>query len=98
MKDLNKKYLLIFIICIIGIISVTILSVSMGTKTISKEVVYDAIFKFDESNVDHIIIRNNRLPRAISVLCCGRILSCSWIHYARYNKKLFSFSISYGSK
>ena len=96
MKDLNKKYLLIFIICIIGIISVTILSVSMGTKTISKEVVYDAIFKFDESNVDHIIIRNNRLPRAIAVLVV--ILSCSWFNYARYNKKLFSFSISYGSK
>ena len=75
MKDLNKKYLLIFIICIIGIISVTILSVSMGTKTISKEVVYDAIFKFDESNVYHIIIRNNRLPRAISVLVVGGFLA-----------------------
>ena len=75
MKDLNKKYLLIFIICIIGIISVTILSVSMGTKTISKEVVYDAIFKFDESNVDHIIIRNNRLPRAIAVLVVGGFLA-----------------------
>ncbi|MDZ5011000.1 ferrichrome ABC transporter permease, partial [Clostridium perfringens] len=60
MKGFNKKFLLIFIICIVGIISVTILSVRMGTKDIPKEVVYDAIFEFDENNVDHLIIKNNR--------------------------------------
>jgi iron complex transport system permease protein len=75
MKGFNKKILLIFIICIVGIISVTILSVSMGTKEIPKEVVYDAIFKFDESNVDHLIIKNNRLPRAIAVLVVGGFLA-----------------------
>lgn len=75
MKGFNKKFLLIFIICIVGIISVTILSVGMGTKDIPKEVVYDAIFKFDESNVDHLIIKNNRLPRAIAVLVVGGFLA-----------------------
>jgi len=75
MKGFNKKFLLIFIICIVGIISVTILSVRMGTKNIPKEVVYDAIFKFDENNVDHLIIKNNRLPRAIAVLVVGGFLA-----------------------
>ncbi|GAA0086652.1 iron ABC transporter permease [Clostridium sp. CTA-7] len=75
MKGFNKKFLSIFIICIVGIISVTILSVRMGTKDIPKEVVYDAIFKFDENNVDHLIIKNNRLPRAIAVLVVGGFLA-----------------------
>lgn len=75
MKGFNKKFLLIFLICIVGIISVTIVSVMMGTKEISKEVVYDAIFKFDESNIDHLIVRNNRLPRAIAVLVVGGFLA-----------------------
>ncbi|WP_411169590.1 FecCD family ABC transporter permease [Clostridium sp. MB05] len=75
MKGFNKKFLLIFIICIVGIISVTILSVRMGTKDIPKEVVYDAIFEFDENNVDHLIIKNNRLPRAIAVLVVGGFLA-----------------------
>lgn len=75
MKGLNKKFLLILIICLVGIVSVTILSVGMGTKSIPKEVVFDAIFNFDESNVDHIIIRNNRLPRAVAVLVVGGFLA-----------------------
>ena len=53
----------------------TILSVRMGTKDIPKEMVYDAIFKFDENNVDHLIIKNNRLPRAIAVLVVGGFLA-----------------------
>ncbi|MBU6135245.1 iron ABC transporter permease [Clostridium tertium] len=75
MKNLNKKFLLILIICLVGIVSVTVLSVRMGTKSIPKEVVFDAIFNFDESNVDHIIIRNNRLPRSIAVLVVGGFLA-----------------------
>lgn len=53
----------------------TVLSIRMGTKSIPKEVVFDAIFNFDESNVDHIIIRNNRLPRSIAVLVVGGFLA-----------------------
>jgi len=64
-------------ICFVGIIALTILSVTMGTKEISKEVVYDAIFNFDESNVDHLIVRTNRLPRVIAVLLVGGFLAVS---------------------
>ena len=77
MKSFNKKFLLIFMICFVGIIALTILSVTMGTKEISKEVVYDAIFNFDESNVDHLIVRTNRLPRVIAVLLVGGFLAVS---------------------
>ena len=77
MKSFNKKFLLIFMICFVGIIALTILSVRMGTKAISKEVVYEAIFNFDESNVDHLIVRTNRFPRAIAVLLVGGFLAVS---------------------
>lgn len=77
MKSFNKKFLLIFMICFVGIIALTILSVTMGTKAISKEVVYEAIFNFDESNVDHLIVRTNRFPRAIAVLLVGGFLAVS---------------------
>ncbi len=75
MRRHNKKLLIIFLTCILGIIAMTILSVIMGTKNISIEVVYDAIFNFDKNNVDHIIILNNRLPRAIAVLVVGGFLA-----------------------
>ncbi|WGX76246.1 iron chelate uptake ABC transporter family permease subunit [Paraclostridium bifermentans] len=75
MEKHNKKLLIIFLTCILGIIAMTTLSVIMGTKNISIEVVYDAIFNFDKNNVDHIIILNNRLPRAIGVLVVGGFLA-----------------------
>lgn len=75
MRRHNKKLLIIFLTCILGIIAMTILSVIMGTKNISIEVVYDAISNFDKNNVDHIIILNNRLPRAIAVLVVGGFLA-----------------------
>lgn len=75
MKEYNNKNLIIFLICAIGIVVVTILSVTMGTKNISAGVVYEAIFNFDKNNVDHTIILNNRLPRAIAVLVVGGFLA-----------------------
>lgn len=75
MKRNNKKFLIIFLICILGIITITILSVIMGTKKIPIESIYDAIFNFDKNNIDHRIILNNRLPRAIAVLVVGGFLA-----------------------
>lgn len=75
MKNFNKRLLIIFLISIVGIIAVTILSVTMGTKYIPKEVIYDAIFNFDKDNVDHIIVIHYRLPRAIAVLVVGGFLA-----------------------
>ncbi len=75
MKSFSKRLSLIFFICIIGILTVTVLSITMGTKYIPKEMVFDAIFNFDKNNVDHIIVLHNRLPRAIAVLVVGGFLA-----------------------
>ena len=75
MRKSKNKFLLIFLICFLGIIVVTILSITMGTKSISREVVFDALFRFDKENIDHLIVRSNRLPRALAVLAVGGFLA-----------------------
>ena len=46
-----------------------------GTKDISIITVWDAIFHFDEGNVDHQIVRTGRVPRALAVLVVGGFLA-----------------------
>lgn len=58
----------IFMIC---------LSISYGTKSISTETIWDAIFRFDPDNVDHQIIQVSRLPRAVGALLIGAFLAVS---------------------
>lgn len=59
------------------IIGITIISVLYGTKDISIQTVWQAIFTFDESNVDHQIIVTSRIPRAVAVLFVGAFLAVS---------------------
>ncbi|RJX39736.1 iron ABC transporter permease [Paenibacillus pinisoli] len=58
----------IFMIC---------LSISFGTKSISAETIWDAIFRFDPDSVDHQIIQVSRLPRAAGALLIGAFLAVS---------------------
>lgn len=57
------------------IIGITIISVLYGSKDISIQTVWQAVFSFDESNVDHQIIVTSRIPRAIAVLFVGAFLA-----------------------
>ncbi|MFP3917379.1 iron ABC transporter permease [Lysinibacillus telephonicus] len=57
----------------IGII--TLISILYGTKDISAITVWEAITNFDKANIDHQIIRTNRIPRAIAVLLVGSFLA-----------------------
>lgn len=57
------------------IIVITLISIMLGTKSISVPTVLDAFFHFDENNVDHQIILTGRIPRAIAVLVVGAFLA-----------------------
>lgn len=57
------------------IIVVTLMSISMGTKSIALETIIDAIIRYDKENVDHQIIWTGRVPRALAVLFVGAFLA-----------------------
>ena len=53
------------------------LSVMYGSKSISQETVWQALFSFDAENVDHQIVMVSRLPRAVGALLIGAFLAIS---------------------
>ena len=59
------------------IVIVTILSISMGTKSIPVETIIEAIIHYDEDNIDHQIIWSGRVPRALAVLFVGAFLAAA---------------------
>lgn len=63
------------IVAPILILAVTFISIIYGTKDISLHTIWQSIVNFDKSDPDHQIIRSNRIPRAIAVLCVGAFLA-----------------------
>lgn len=60
------------------LVPVTILlSVLYGTKSIDAGTVWDALFRFDPNDVDHLIIRSSRIPRVVGALLVGAFLAVS---------------------
>ncbi|MDE5168989.1 FecCD family ABC transporter permease [Paenibacillus larvae] len=53
------------------------LSVVYGAKQIEMSTVWDALFHFDPGNVNHQIIMQSRLPRAVGALLIGALLAIS---------------------
>jgi iron complex transport system permease protein len=53
------------------------LSLLYGSKPIEPAVIQTAIFHFDPANVDHQIVINSRLPRAVGALFIGGALAVS---------------------
>jgi len=56
---------------------IIMLSVLYGAKSIHAQTVWDAVFHFDRSSVDHQIVRSSRLPRAVGALLIGCFLAVS---------------------
>lgn len=56
---------------------VILLSISLGTMNISFQEIYNAFFLFDSENVQQIIIRTARFPRAVGTLLIGGLLAMS---------------------
>ncbi|CAM3707469.1 FecCD family ABC transporter permease [Marinicrinis lubricantis] len=59
------------------ILLTVLLSVLYGVKSIDIWTVRDALFQFDEGNVNHQIIMHSRLPRAIGAILIGAFLAIS---------------------
>ena len=57
------------------IVAIAFLSIIYGTKDISVLTIWDAIFHFDEGNVDHQIIQTARIPRIVAVMLVGAFLA-----------------------
>ncbi len=56
-------------------------------KSIDAETVWNALFHFDSSDVNHNIIITSRLPRVVAALLVGAFLAISE-HLCRDDKKL----------
>ncbi|MEK5185172.1 FecCD family ABC transporter permease [Solibacillus sp. FSL W7-1324] len=70
-----RHFILFSTILPVLIVVVTIMSISMGTKSIALETILDAFTRYDKENVDHQIIWSGRVPRALAVLFVGAFLA-----------------------
>ena len=70
----NSKHTIIFIICsMLLLIGGLILAVRLGSVHISFGDIFDSIFNYSES-LEHMLVRDVRIPRALSVIMTGGIL------------------------
>lgn len=77
MKSSYRHYILFSTIMPILLVVVTIMSISLGTKSIPLETVIEAIIHYDKDNVDHQIVWSGRVPRALAVLFVGAFLAAA---------------------
>ncbi|TMV45536.1 iron ABC transporter permease [Paenibacillus mesophilus] len=59
------------------IVLTMLLSIRYGAKHIEIGTIRDALFRFDEGNVNHQIIMHSRLPRVVGALLVGAFLAIS---------------------
>ena len=77
MQKTNAVPVTILCIAPILILFTVILSILYGAKSIDAETVWNAIFHFDSSDVNHNIIITSRLPRVVAALLVGAFLAIS---------------------
>ncbi|MGX5520074.1 FecCD family ABC transporter permease [Bacillus toyonensis] len=77
MQKTNAVPVTILCIAPILILATVILSILYGAKSIDAETVWNALFHFDSSDVNHNIIITSRLPRVVAALLVGAFLAIS---------------------
>ncbi|MED0906235.1 FecCD family ABC transporter permease [Bacillus nitratireducens] len=77
MQKTNAVPVTILCIAPILILFTVILSILYGAKSIDAETVWNTLFHFDSSNVNHNIIITSRLPRVVAALLVGAFLAIS---------------------
>ncbi|HDR7805753.1 TPA: iron ABC transporter permease [Bacillus cereus] len=77
MQKTNAVPVTILCIAPILILFTVILSILYGAKSIEAETVWNALFHFDSSDVNHNIIITSRLPRVVAALLVGAFLAIS---------------------
>jgi iron complex transport system permease protein len=62
-------------ICIALLVMSVLWSITLGAAEIDAQVVYQALFEFDDSSFEHLIIQTVRLPRVLSGVIVGASLA-----------------------
>lgn len=96
MQKTNAVPVTILCIAPILILATVILSILYGAKSIDAETVWNALFHFDSSDVNHNIIITSRLPRVVAALLVRSISSHIRSTYAGDDKKLSCIPFYYG--
>jgi iron complex transport system permease protein len=65
------------VVAVVALAAVTALSLAVGAKPIPLDVVLDAVFAYDPSNADQLIVRELRLPRTVVGLLVGAALGAA---------------------
>lgn len=68
---LKRNMILILSLGSIAVCLMAVLSIVLGSADISSQVVFDAIFNFDPSNLEHQVIVELRIPRTIGDIAIG---------------------------
>jgi iron complex transport system permease protein len=76
-RVLGSRALLLpgLLICIALLVMSVLWSITLGAAEIDAQVVYDALFNFDETSFEHLIIQTVRLPRVLSGVIVGASLA-----------------------
>ncbi len=71
---MNKKIIYFVIATTFLIILGMLIAITSGAKNLPFSIVLDSLFNFDETNIEMQLVRDIRLPRAVSTLIVGGIL------------------------
>jgi iron complex transport system permease protein len=76
-RFLGSRALLLpgLLVCGALLIACLLWSITLGAADITPDVVYEALFAFDETNFDHLIIQTVRLPRVLAGIVVGAALA-----------------------
>lgn len=80
LKKRENNRVLSLTILVIGIFVLllsVVISIRFGAANLTYHDVIQAIFKYDQENAAHVIVRELRLPRAIAAICVGAALAIS---------------------
>ncbi len=67
----------VFVVGVALVVAGVLVSVSVGAKSIALSDVVGAIFNYDEGILDHVLVRDARLPRALCAVLVGGVLALS---------------------
>ncbi len=77
MSNHRAKYKIV-IVTILGVLTVAagfLAAICIGAKEISLDVIWDSLVHYKEENIDMLLIRDSRMPRAVASILIGGMLS-----------------------
>ncbi|MDF2725153.1 MAG: transport system permease protein [Paenibacillus sp.] len=77
MRNQSRLPAIILMVAPAAALAIIVLSVLYGAKSISAKDVWDAVFHFDDNQINHQIIMTSRLPRVLGAMLIGAFLAVS---------------------